>query len=78
MRGADDRTVTICYFKCPVFNECYDICNETGKYSPYTGGRKQPTKNVPGVTQMLDLRDKQIKSVSINTFKELPKLRLKN
>ena len=27
------------------------------KYSPYTGGKKQPTENVPEATQM-DLGDK--------------------
>lgn len=62
-RRVDDRIVTICYLKCPVLTKNYDTCNEIGKYSPYTVGKKQPTENVPEATQMLDLGDKQFKSV---------------
>lgn len=42
------------------------------------GAKKQPAENVPKVTQMLDLRDKQFKSITLNTCKELLKLCLKN
>lgn len=68
------RVAIICHWICPVSNKKnYEVCNETGKYDPYTRKKQNKTANSNCVWehQMLDLTEKDFKIATINMFTEL-------